>query len=329
MMAQPHGLYAQPMGGYYPQQMQYPQQHQQPQFQMPSQQVQSYVPPVPSSAEYEYPGSSFGAPKSDFGKSIKDHGIPTAKDGRVDTNRAARLRKMMKNVMLKSSKSRGSAISMPSAPAAPAPAAPPAAPQIPAHPVVPVNTPPPIPQTASPAVVYENHGVPQTVLPPSVYHVDNSQPPELPSSNISNILATEENELLFLVFISVAGVSLICILALALYLLKRRRRSAEISVAEDGRFEQFKDPGPLSSHSSYIDPGNLSCREMETKKYNCKNIPAPKDFMDKKDIEMVRTLSRAPAQEELYRIRSNESKDSGFSNSRISRKVSYIAQLKT
>ena len=138
-----------------------------------------------------------------------------------------------------------------------------------------------------------------------------------------------------------AGVSLVCILALALYLLKRRRRSAEISVAEDARFDQFKDPGPLSSHSSYIDPGNLSCNQMESKKNH--NIPAPKDFMDKKvrnseskrhlmkpkDIEMVRTLSRAPAQEELYRIRSNESKDSGFSNSRISRKVSYIAQLKT
>jgi hypothetical protein len=79
----------------------------------------------------------------------------------------------------------------------------------------------------------------------------------------------------------VAGVSLVCILALALYLLKRRRRSAEISMAED-RFDNFKDPGPLSSHSSYIDPGNMSCNQMESKNTQKLNIPAPKDFMDKK-----------------------------------------------
>lgn len=315
MMAQPHGLY-QPVGGYYPQppQIQYPQQYGQ---------IPSYAAPL-APIDYDYT-SSFDSPKtssSNFGTKIKDHGIPTAKDGRVDTNRAARLRKMMKKVMLKSSS--GASVSPASAPIAP-PAAP-APPQsvLLAKPVAntPAPTPsPPRPQTMSNSAV-ENNVIPQTVLPPQVYHVESSPPEQI------NILATEENELLFLVFISVAGVSLVCILALALYLLKRRRRSAEISTAED-RFDNFKDPGPLSSHSSYIDPGNLSCNQMESKNTQKLNIPAPKDFMDKKDIEMVRTLSRAPAQEELYRMRSNESKDSGFSNSRISRKVSYIAQLKT
>lgn len=315
MMAQPHGLY-QPVGGYYPQQpqIQYPQQYGQ---------IPSYVAP-PAPLEYDY-ATSFDAPKtsnSNFGSKIKDHGIPTAKDGRVDTNRAARLRKMMKKVILKSSS--GASVSPASAPVAP-PAAP-ALPQpvLPAQPVA--TTPPPTPSPQRPQTLpnyaVENHVIPQTVLPPSVFHVESSPPEQV------NILATEENELLFLVFISVAGVSLVCILALALYLLKRRRRSAEISMAED-RFDNFKDPGPLSSHSSYIDPGNMSCNQMESKNTQKLNIPAPKDFMDKKDIEMVRTLSRAPAQEELYRMRSNESKDSGFSNSRISRKVSYIAQLKT
>jgi len=315
MMAQPHGLY-QPVGGYFPQapQMQYPQQQ--------YGQVPSYAAP-PAPIEYDY-ATSFDAPKtsnSNFGSKIKDHGIPTAKDGRVDTNRAARLRKMMKKVMLKSSSG-----------AASAPVAPPAAPQpVPPQPVPPAQpvatTPAPTPSPQRPQTMHnfavENHVIPQTVLPPQVYHVESSPPEQI------NIIATEENELLFLVFISVAGVSLVCILALALYLLKRRRRSAEISMAED-RFDNFKDPGPLSSHSSYIDPGNMSCNQMESKNNQKLNIPAPKDFMDKKDIEMVRTLSRAPAQEELYRMRSNESKDSGFSNSRISsRKVSYIAQLKT
>jgi len=291
--------------------MQYPQQYGQ-------QQIPSYAAP-PAPIDYDYT-ASFDSPKtssSNFGSKIKDHGIPTAKDGRVDTNRAARLRKMMKKVMLKSSSG---------APAS-APVAPPAAPA-PPQPVLTVpNTPaptpsPPRPQTMANYAVENSNVIPQTVLPPQVYHVESSPPEQI------NILATEENELLFLVFISVAGVSLVCILALALYLLKRRRRSAEVSMAED-RFDNFKDPGPLSSHSSYIDPGNLSCNQMESKNTQKLNIPAPKDFMDKKDIEMVRTLSRAPAQEELYRMRSNESKDSGFSNSRISRKVSYIAQLKT
>lgn len=294
--------------------MQYPQQYGQ---------IPSYgAPPAP--IEYDY-ATSFDAPKtsnSNFGSKIKDHGIPTARDGRVDTNRAARLRKMMKKVMLKSSS--GASVSPASAPVPP-PAAP-APPQLvpPAQPVA--STPPPTQSPQRPQTLHnfavENHVIPQTVLPPQVYHVESSPPEQV------NIIATEENELLFLVFISVAGVSLVCILALALYLLKRRRRSAEISMAED-RFDNFKDPGPLSSHSSYIDPGNMSCNQMESKNTQKLNIPAPKDFMDKKDIEMVRTLSRAPAQEELYRMRSNESKDSGFSNSRISRKVSYIAQLKT
>jgi len=319
MMAQPHGLY-QPVGGYFPQapQMQYPQQQ--------YGQVPSYAAP-PAPIEYDY-ATSFDAPKtsnSNFGSKIKDHGIPTAKDGRVDTNRAARLRKMMKKVMLKSSS--GASVSPASAPVAPPVIPQPAPPQLvpAAQPVA--TTPAPTPSPQRPQTLHnfaeENHVIPQTVLPPQVYHVESSPPEQI------NIIATEENELLFLVFISVAGVSLVCILALALYLLKRRRRSAEISMAED-RFDNFKDPGPLSSHSSYIDPGNMSCNQMESKNNQKLNIPAPKDFMDKKDIEMVRTLSRAPAQEELYRMRSNESKDSGFSNSRISsRKVSYIAQLKT
>ena len=189
MMAQPHGLY-QPVGGYFPQ-MQYPQQQ--------YGQVPSYAAP-PAPIEYDY-ATSFDAPKtsnSNFGSKIKDHGIPTAKDGRVDTNRAARLRKMMKKVMLKSSS--GASVSPASAPVAP-PAAPQPVPPQPVPAAQPVaTTPAPTPSPQRPQTLHnfaeENHVIPQTVLPPQVYHVESSPPEQI------NIIATEENELLFLVFIS-------------------------------------------------------------------------------------------------------------------------------
>ena len=87
---------------------------------------------------------------------------------------------------------------------------------------------------------------------------------------------------LALIAIGTGVISVICGITLMLFLYKKKQN---VPTTQDHMVQKYtRDHTPISRHSSV------------SKMIDRKVPPPPRDFMDKKDVEMVRTLSRAPAQ---------------------------------
>ena len=87
---------------------------------------------------------------------------------------------------------------------------------------------------------------------------------------------------LALIAIGTGVISVICGITLMLFLYKKKQN---VPTTQNQMVQKYtRDHTPISRHSSV------------SKMIDRKVPPPPRDFMDKKDVEMVRTLSRAPAQ---------------------------------
>lgn len=206
-------------------------------------------------------------------KKPNKNGIPTKKDGRVDTNYRQRMADKMARAKLNPM----------------------------AHP-----TPPSIQLK----LAITHPSVSMYVIPSTQaqwHHTDRSH-------EVSKDVKVDDIELstLALIAIGTGVISVICGITLMLFLYQKRQKPPP----PDSYLKYVRDHTPVSRHSTI---------EQSSKN---KNVQRPRDFMDQKDVEMVRTLSRAPvtAPDEYY-LKSTESKDSGFCA--VSRKASYVTSLKS
>ena len=109
-------------------------------------------------------------------------------------------------------------------------------------------------------------------------------PATLPKkSDVVTQAAVNDTDLstLALIAIGTGVISVICGITLMLFLYKKKQN---LPTTQEQMVQKYtRDHTPISRHSSVA-----KCPDRTVP-------PPPRDFMDKKDVEMVRTLSRAPA----------------------------------
>ena len=212
------------------------------------------------------------------------NGIPTRKDGRVDTTFRQRM----------AAKARARGL-LKAATNAPLPSRPPsvAGPQ---HAVTPEYYIPSVAPT-------QRHSLDQ--------QIDIS--PDVATDDVDDA----ELSTLALIAVGTGVISVICGVTLMLFLWQKRQK---VQNDPEGFKKYVRDHTPVSRHTS-----------LASDQERRQAVSRPKDFMDQKDVEMVRTLSRAPmaAPDEYYlkSSKSCESKDSGFNS--VKREASYVTSLKS
>lgn len=307
---QPKQVVGAPVGGHYPPQNLYPPHN-------------SYM--SPSANPYDVGG--YGAPLAPTGRPMgppmnrgggggftpKKNGVPTRKDGRVDTTYRDRVKKALLKMAAAGklptlSSDNDAAAPSPNGAANPgrmtpgfSPPAAGAAPPPPTGHAGYVPPPPPAPLGAATAPI-------QSVQP---------RPANGNAHVKSDNIKVDDAELstLALIAIGTGVISVVCGITLMLFLYKKRRKPKQ----DLSYMKYARDHTPVSRHSSF---------SLEQQRAKNKSVNPPRDFMDKKDVEMVRTLSRAPMTgPDEYYLKSSESKDSGFSAP--SRKPSFITSLKS
>lgn len=239
----------------------------------------------------------------------KRFGIPTRLDGRVDTNL---MQRMMNHI---NEKRRLGLVTTPD-PNAPRTAMPTRkTPSVflkmaPRPQEYPTNPQPVPPVQLYPIQQYPGHLPVQPGLQNSQNMVQYQEKP--PSVVENRVEVIEQSEISTLALIAIALGLLSIISGITLMLFMRKRRD-DAKTAET--FEKYvRDHTPVSRHSSIAQESP-------------KLVEPPKDFMDKKEVDLIRTLSRAPmgnSGEDFYQVKSKSSNDSGF----LSRKVSYLTTLK-
>ena len=307
---QPKQVVGVPIGAHYPPQNLYPPNN-------------AYMSPSGNA----YDSGGYGAPLGPTGRPMgsptnrigggggggftpKKNGVPTRKDGRVDTTYRDRVKKALLKMAAAGklptlSSDNDAAAQSPSEAVNPERMTRGFAPPAGAPALTPTGqvgyAPPPAQLGAAMAPIQgvqssENHGT---------NHVK--------SDNIK--VDDAELSTLALIAIGTGVISVVCGITLMLFLYKKKRKPKH----DMSYMKYARDHTPVSRHSSF---------SLEQQRAKNKNVSPPRDFMDKKDVEMVRTLSRAPMTgPDEYYLKSSESKDSGFSAP--SRKPSFITSLKS
>jgi hypothetical protein len=263
----------------------YPQQPVNYGYNQPQAPVQYNVPQYGVSGYNDYipvpgPGETPPVYRPPGAKRENKNGIPTRKDGRVDTTYRQR--------MAARAKARGAA-----------------------KPPATLGTVPPTPPRYSPNSPTSSNLNP--TLAPTQMSLGHQS--DVSKEVTSEDVKVDDLELSTLAMIAIGTgvISVICGITLMLFLYQKRQKSE----SGDSYKKYIRDHTPVSRHTS-------ESHEQEKRQ----SVSRPRDFMDQKDVEMVRTLSRAPmAVPDEYYLKSSESKDSGFNS--VSRKASYVTSLKS